>query len=58
VLVDAVLDRSWHNLPAIPERYKVAARGTKQPTPPGQPEPIKETDGEPGDKKGKDKQDN
>jgi hypothetical protein len=34
-LVDAVLDRSWHVLPAIPERYKIQ---TRQPsTPPDLP---------------------
>jgi hypothetical protein len=54
LLVDAVLDRSWHILPSIPERYKLATRGI-QPQP-GHADPIKAPVGDPIEKKGKDKE--
>lgn len=53
-LVDMVLDRGWHNLPTIPDRYKVPIRPHKIPTD-SQDRTDKGKTDKPVDRDGKDK---
>jgi hypothetical protein len=55
-LVDTVLDRSWHLLPAIPERYKIATRGIQQQQPVGRGEQTNDEANGPIEKKGEGRQ--